>query len=60
MDRHKEDESGVIVPTATPAGAVTETPVKPTGTATAAPTPVPTKKVSGFEFVLVVAALCSV
>ncbi|MDO9097895.1 MAG: PGF-pre-PGF domain-containing protein, partial [Candidatus Methanoperedens sp.] len=56
-------KGGVIVPTATPAGAVTvtETPVKPTGTATAAPTPVPTKKkVPGFELVLVAAAFCSV
>lgn len=54
-------KGGVIVPTATPAGAVTEeTPAKPTGTATAAPTPVPTKKVPGFELVLVAAALCAV
>ncbi|MFZ2411667.1 MAG: PGF-pre-PGF domain-containing protein, partial [Candidatus Methanoperedens sp.] len=53
-------KGGVIVPTATPAGEVTETPVKPTGTATAAPTPAPTKKVPGFELVLVAAALCSV
>ncbi len=51
-------KGGVTVPTATPAGVVTETPVKPTGTAT--PAPAPTKKVPGFEFVLVVAALCSV
>ncbi len=50
---------GVAVPTATPATGVTETPVKPTET-TPAPTPAPTKKVPGFELVLVAAALCSV
>lgn len=52
-------KGGVIVPTATPAGAVTETPAKPTVTA-ATPAPTPTEKVPGFELVLVVAALCSV
>ncbi len=46
-------KGGVLVPTATPAGAVTETPVMPTGTAT----PAPTRKVPGFEFVLTVAIL---
>lgn len=46
-------KGGVIVPTATPAGVVTETPVKPTGTAT----PAPTKKVPGFEFALAIAIL---
>ncbi|MFA4936216.1 MAG: PGF-pre-PGF domain-containing protein, partial [Candidatus Methanoperedens sp.] len=51
---------GVTVPTATPAAGVTETPAKPTGTATPAPTPAPTEKASGFELVLVVAALFSV
>lgn len=51
-------KGGVIVPTATPPGAVTETPAKPTGAGT--PAPAPTKKVPGFELVLVAAALCSV
>ncbi|GFO97898.1 uncharacterized protein ig2599ANME_2109 [groundwater metagenome] len=44
----------VVVPTAAPAVEVTETPEKLT------PTPAPTKKVPGFELVLVAAALCSV
>jgi hypothetical protein len=43
------------VPTSTPAGVVTETPVIPTGTGT--PSPSPTKKVPGFEFALTVAIL---
>jgi PGF-pre-PGF domain-containing protein len=48
-------KGGVIVPTATPAGAVTGTPVVPTGTGT--PAPAPTKKVPAFEFVLTIAIL---
>ncbi|MCZ7382882.1 MAG: PGF-pre-PGF domain-containing protein, partial [Candidatus Methanoperedens sp.] len=48
-------KGGVLVPTATPAGVVTETPGTPTGTGT--PSPSPTKKVPAFEFVLTIAIL---
>jgi hypothetical protein len=53
-------KGGAVVPPATLAAGLTETPVKPTGTATAAPTPAPTEKAPGFELVLAAAALCAI
>ncbi len=44
----------VVVPTATPAGAVTETPLEPTATPTA---PVPTKGIPGFEGIMAFVAI---
>ncbi len=49
-------KGGVIVPTATPAGVVTETPLKPTVTPTA-PTAAPTKKVPGVEGIVAIVAI---
>jgi len=54
-------KDGVVVLTKTPAGALTETSAKPTGTAlptsTVSPVPAPAKNVPGFEFALAIAIL---